>query len=282
MTFVYSWIKCRLGNQMFQYWVAKWISEKLNRPLVLAFHEPIQLNNELYPNIGELKLVNQFQNLSNNPDNGIYIGHNVNEQNTVNINAIIEKHKDSNIPIILDHHYEDYSNIRPNEEWVKNLYKRSDKYPLICNNSLVIHLRLGDIAHENIRIFNEYINFIVNISKNENLPIIIVSEENNHYCTIKLKQVLEENKMDVTLANNNTSEYQKDFDIICSAKVIVATNSTFTWWASFLNPFKPKVYIALSEKQPANFRNEFLFKRDSPDGWNIWDMDKNNWIKYTN
>jgi hypothetical protein len=271
-----------MGNQMFQYWAAKWISEKLGRPLLLAFHEPIQLNTDLYPNLGDLKIIQQLRTPPHNPDEGIYLGCNVYEQNTVDIDSIIEKHKTSNIPIVLDFHYEDYSNIRPREEWIKNLYKRSPNFPLTCNDSLVIHLRLGDIAHENIRIFNEYVQFALNIATQEKLPVIIVSEENRHFCTLKLKEVLEHNNIQVTLTNNNTNEYQKDFDIVSSAKVIVATNSTFTWWASFLNPFNPKVYIALSEKQPANFRNDFLFKRDSPDSWNIWDMDKNNWIKFVN
>lgn len=279
MTFVYSWIKCRLGNQMFQYWAVKWIAEQLNRPLLLAFHEPIQLDKKLYPNLSEFQVIKQIHNSGHNPEKGVYYGRNDYENNSVDIDAIITSNKNKVEPISIDFHFEDYSNIRLREKWIKNLYKRSDDFPLICNDSLVIHLRLGDIAHENIRIFNEYLQFAVKIAISEKLPVIIVSEENNHYCTIKLKEALEVNNLIVSVANNTTEEYQKDFDIVSSAKVIVATNSTFTWWATFLNPFEPKVYIALSEKQPANFRNEFLYVRDSPDGWNIWDMDKNEWIK---
>lgn len=279
MTFVYGYIKCRLGNQMFQYWVTKWIAEQLNRPMVVAFHEPVQLNNELYPNIGDVKVIQRLNLPPNSiPDQGIYIGKTVYEQNTVDIDAIIEKHRNSSLPIILDYHYEDYSNIKPREEWIKNLYKRSEKFPLISNNSLVVHLRLGDIANENIRIYDKYLEFTIKIAIEEQLPIIIVSEEINHYCTTTMKEKLESYGLSVDIANNTLEEYQKDFDIISSAKVIVASNSTFSWWATFLNPFNPKVYIALSDKQPANFRNDFLFKRKSPESWNLWDMDTNSWL----
>ena len=127
---------------------------------------------------------------------------------------------------------------------------------------------------------NEYISFAKMIVNKYSLPVIIVAEEIDHECTKTLYNELTNNTNNnvVTIANNTIEEYQKDFDIISSAKVIVATNSTMSWWAAFLNEFNPDVYIALSNRQPQPQRNHPLFIKESPIGWKLWDMDTNNWI----
>ena len=283
MAYVFVNIKARMGNQLFQFWAAKWVATQLNRELRVYFNEPIQINKDIYTNLGDYKLSPGIRVPYRNEELGYYTFSNsdVYEASSFNLNSIIEYHKTRTVPVLLDFYVEDYSIIRGNDDWVRNLYKRSPEYLLMCNDSIVIHLRLGDCANENSNVHNEYIHFSKMIVAKYKLPVIIVSEEVDHYCTRSLYDALvtNENNNLITIANNTIEEYEKDFDIISCAKVVVATNSTMSWWAAFLNPFNPDVYVALSDKQPQTQRNTTLFKRDCPDTWNIWNMDSNTWIK---
>jgi len=283
MTYVFVNIKARMGNQFFQFWAAKWVATQLNRELRVYFNEPIQINRDVYTNLGDYKLTEGIRVPYRNEALGYYTFSNsdVYEASSFNLNEIIEYHKTKTVPVLLDFYVEDYSIIRGNDVWVRNLYKRSPEYPLVCNDSIVIHLRLGDCANENSNVHNEYIYFSKMIVAKYKLPVIIVSEEVDHYCTKSLYDALITNVHNnlITIANNTIEEYEKDFDVMSCAKVVVATNSTMSWWAAFLNPFNPDVYVALSDKQPQTQRNTTLFKRDCPDTWNIWDMDTNTWIK---
>ena len=279
MAFVYINMTARLGNQMFQYWAGKWIADNLKRPLKIYIHEPFQVDRAIYPHLGEFEQVHhQYHIPFVSPENGYYTHTNSYDGSTIDVDGIIELHKNKNVPILLHFHVEDYSVLRPHEQWVKSIFRRSPDHELVCNNSLVVHLRLGDCAKENVAVNDDYIAFAVMIAFKENLPIIIVSEEIDHPCTLSMKTTLVEQGMSVTIASHTIDEYQKDFDTIASAKAIVATNSTFSWWPAFLNPFTPNVYIALSERQPQRQRNETLFRRDSPDSWKLWDMDAKKWI----
>ena len=267
-----------MGNQMFQYWAAKWIATQLNRPLKMYIHEYFQIDKTLYPNMGEFSHSERYHIPYTDESKGYYTHTNAIDASNYNIKNIVEYHKDKNIPILLKFHVEDYSIMREHEGWIKELFLRSPNYPLTCNESIVVHLRLGDCANENTNVHNDYIKFSLIVAKMHQLPIIIVTEELHHHCTQSLYNALLNDGNHVSIANNQLDEYQKDFDTIASAKVIVATNSTFSWWPAFLNPFIPNVYIALSQRQPQTQRNESLFKRDSPDGWKLWDMDNNIWI----
>jgi hypothetical protein len=278
MAFVYVNIKARLGNQMFQFWVGKWLAEQLNRKLKVFINEPFQITSNIYSNLG-IYYTSEWIRVQDNPEIGHYIFKSGYDANTLDISKIVEFHKDKQFDIFIDYYLEDYSIIKPNESWVKELYSRAPESQLTCNNSLVVHLRLGDVASDTLNTHGDYVSFTCSVAEEKQLPVIIVTEELNNYCTQTLYHALISKGLQVSIANNNLDEYQKDFDVLASAKVIVAGNSTFSWWASFINPFNPDVYVALSDRQPQPHRNETLFKRESPDGWKLWDMDSKIWIK---
>jgi hypothetical protein len=269
---VYILIKGRLGNQYFQYWFGKYISEKLNRNLIMHFNEPIiYIDRNIYKNIPDFNIIPRIEVWNNDHENGFY---SYTSTSSVDIDQIIATHQNKTLPIFINLYVEDYSNIRKHEEYVKMLFERS--IPLICNESIVIHLRLGDVADNNANVNDDYCNFALSICKKYNwLPVIIVSEEVNHSCTNQLKdRILDAGNKEISIVNNG---YQSDFESVQSAKVIICSNSTFTWWASFLNPFKPDIYVALSDRQAASFRNRDLYYKDSPDSWNIWNLDCKRW-----
>ena len=274
MTFVYVYMCVRLGNQFFQYWVGKYIAYRLNRELKVFINDGLYIDTNIYNKIGVISYYDKIVTSETDHSEGTYY------QDINNLKEVITYHSDKNIPIYINAVHEDYSLIKNHELWVKELYTRSPLQPLICNYSIVVHLRLGDCVNHNINVHNEYISFAKMIVNKYTLPVIIVAEEVDHYCTKTLYNELINNTNNnvVTIANNTIEEYQKDFDIISSAKVIVATNSTMSWWAAFLNPFDPDVYIGLSNRQPQPQRNYPLFIKKSPKDWKLWDMDNNTWI----
>lgn len=283
---VYLNLKGRLGNQFFQYWCGKWVADQLNATLKINVNEPFQINLCIYPNV-RFNITHHVP-VNIDPDNGQWAGHDDYSRNSLSIEKIVEMERiyeanpqlnkgRINRTVYLDGHFEDYSIIRPHTDYVKNLFKRAPSYQQVCNNHMVVHLRLGDVASNNSDeyLVNNYIALAVFAMEHTVVPmnlegIYIISEELNHPIVEKMVDALAMKNGNVKV---RAGDYQSDFDVISSAKVIVASNSTFSWWASFTNPFDPVVYIGLSEKQPVPTRNETLFRRDSPDSWNLWDMD---------
>ena len=265
---VYAFIKGRLGNQMFQYWVCLWVAITLGRPLHICFSEPCQIDSNIYANIQNFGTGRNHYSLINNaPDRGIY------RSPSVNIESIIDSHMYSTVPIILDIYAEDYSNIKKHESWIRKVFERSAQHPLICNNHIVIHLRLGDLSHDCIMVHQQYIQYCQEVCQIHNdLQICIISEEPGHECTRSLYYALVTSHPTIKVMNSDS--VQTDFDTISSASVIVCSNSTFTWWAAFLNPFQPNVYVALSSKTSNAFRNDDLFLKGVPDKWKLWDLDE--------
>lgn len=284
-------ITARGGNQFFQYWTAKYIAYELKRPLTVHFCETLYLDNKLYPNLDlpEQKYIPTYMpNVQ--PDAGIYCYHDHDDVKLISMNGIIEKHRTSSVPLHLRFNAEDFVFMRPRQDFVKNLYKRSDEYPLIQNGRIVIHIRLGDLMRNYIDLQDMFIKACSMIITKHDLNILIVTENTDHPCIFFLKRKLKEvrntfpginNKVDII--DGSSDDWQRHFDTISSASVIIMSHSTFSWWAAYLNPFTPVVYalITYSNKCFHTIRNS-LFDDDSPDGWRIYNMDTEKFHTFTN
>ena len=55
MTYVYIYIHGRFGNQLFQYWIAKYIATHLNRELRIFTDESMQIDSNIYTNIDNIR-----------------------------------------------------------------------------------------------------------------------------------------------------------------------------------------------------------------------------------
>lgn len=282
---VHIHITGRGGNQFFQYWTGKYIAYVLNRPLSVHFCEILYINPELYPNIylPEQKFIHTPSRYVL-PDQGYYCYHDHDDVKQISMEGIIEKHRNSGIPLHLRFNAEDFVFMRPRQDFIKHLYKRSDKYPLKKNNKLVIHIRLGDLTQNYIDLQHMFVKAILKIVQKYTLDILIVTENPEHhsikYLQSKLKEVTSSK---IEVIDGTPDDWQYHFDTIASAKVIIMSHSTFSWWAAYLNPFNPIVYalITYNNKCFHTIRNS-LFVDDAPDDWNIYNMDTEKFHKFNN
>lgn len=110
------------------------------------------------------------------------------------------------------------------------------------NKILAIHCRIGDYVNwGNDRLGgknlvlpkNYFINAYNQITDIENYKVIIVTDDienaTDFFDFIKIKSIVSENEI-------------IDFQIILNADKIIISNSTFSWWAAYLNKKNPIVY----------------------------------------
>ena len=118
----------------------------------------------------------------------------------------------------------------------------------ICNNEVIIHIRGGDFLKiPNLNICNlEYYKRSINyaISKGH-LSFKLIAEDQLYG-----KDILKEIKkcfIDIKIEMLNSDSIKNDFNLIRSSKSAILSNSTFSWWASFLSTSKKEFIV------PKNF-----------------------------
>ena len=147
---------------------------------------------------------------------------------------------------------------------LKNAFKQlklrqivlNKEYLQICNKDVVIHLRGGDF----LKISN------LNICKLDYYKKSIRYAFSKGYSSFKLisddqkygKEILDEIKksfVDLKISILNSNSIQNDFNLIRYSKLAILSNSTFSWWASFLSTSKKEFivpeYFSLKEKRMA-------------------------------
>ena len=118
----------------------------------------------------------------------------------------------------------------------------------ICNQNVVIHIRGGDflsINNLNICKIDYYKNSIEYFHSKGIKTFMVICEDQ-----IYGKEVIKELKKclpDLKISITKSDSIQNDFNIIRSAKFAILSNSTFSWWASFLSNSKKEFLV------PSNF-----------------------------
>lgn len=286
-----------LGNQMFQYAACKALSIKKNLPLYFDIsdlvrrgdHDGFILNKVFKINI-DLINTELKKTILGVYDNKItkYLARNFSIFN-LSKSYILEK----------TFHYEDISILFKNNAYVEGYWQsplyfqeysnmifndfrfsdeikafnKSTAYKIIESNSVSIHLRFGDYmnnSNSNIyyRLTNEYFlkcikYFILNTSSptffifsdNINLAKTIIGCSENYYY----------------VENNILPSAGSDMYLMSLCKNNIISNSTFSWWAAWLNSNVNKVVIC-----PDNwFNKDFASKNNI----NIKDLYPKEWIK---
>lgn len=269
-------VQCRLGNQLFQYAFIKALSEKFNT----SFY----LNEKIEPLIAteyfELEGYSRFRNRLNKFLLKIESGNLLKKLQAREIGTYAETlAAPLNNSVV-------YSGYFQSDLFFKNIADRIAKYirvkkeyvdkfevkykPTFSTNRIIaVHIRRGDYLNldnwwaENFGSNNltlpaaYYTACLKQIEGYENCKIIFVSD-------------------DITFARSafghipncefSESDMITDFQIIMNADVCILSNSSFAWWAAYLNPKKNKVIYC------PQFWLGFKIKREYPEniipaGW---------------
>ena len=126
---------------------------------------------------------------------------------------------------------------------ILNNYKQN-----LCNQNVVIHIRGGDflsIKNLNICKLNFYKKSI-EYALSKGLDTFVVISEDKRYGEEVIKE-LKKCLPDLQISITKSDSIQNDFNVIRSAKFAILSNSTFSWWASFLSNSKKEFLV------PSNF-----------------------------
>tara|TARA_B100000161_G_scaffold263757_1_gene235695 strand:+ start:630 stop:1448 length:819 start_codon:yes stop_codon:yes gene_type:complete len=118
----------------------------------------------------------------------------------------------------------------------------------MCNQNVIIHIRGGDfISIEKLNICKvDYYKNSIKYALSKGLKNFIVISEDQKYS----KEIIKELKKcfaNLQISLLQSTSIEKDFNIIRSSKLAILSNSTFSWWASFLSKTKKEFLV------PSNF-----------------------------
>ena len=118
----------------------------------------------------------------------------------------------------------------------------------LCNQNVIIHIRGGDfISIKKLNICKvDYYKNSITYALSKGLKNFIVISEDQKYS----KEIIKELKKcfaNLQISLLKSTSIENDFNIIRSSKLAILSNSTFSWWASFLSNTKKEFLV------PSNF-----------------------------
>lgn len=144
-----------------------------------------------------------------------------------------------------------------NRNFLRNLFGISNF--VSCDlNKCIIHVRGGDYlttifeeinsnAILSVDWFKSQMEYLYNI--NPNLKFVAVSDDSNY-----LKRLFLNDPIQILPTNHNSFE---DFIQLMSSKYLIISNSSFAWWAAFLNIHEDAVIIAPKNWVGFNVNKEY-------------------------
>jgi len=255
-----------LGNQMFQYAIGKKISLEYDKELILDktfllrrdldityrdFDLDIfNINNKIVENFvvtNDYKVLDEPFNAPN-MTNSIK---NINTNENIYVSGFFQKEyyfKDIRTQILQDF------NISIQDDNIKKL--ESD---ILSSNSICINVRRGDyVTNQNTNNFHgfhgvEYINkSISEITKKIKNPMFYIFSDDIDWCVNNLKIDYPHFFVGHTYKGNKFSSYLK---LMSSCKNFIIPNSTFAWWATWLNQNEEKIVYVPNNWFNVNYMN---------------------------
>ena len=127
----------------------------------------------------------------------------------------------------------------------------SDKNQKLCDQNVVIHIRGGDflsLKHLNICKYDYYKNSI-EYALSKGLKRFSIIAEDQKYGG-EIMRELKKSFSNLQISILKSDSIKNDFNLIRSSKLAILSNSTFSWWASFLSKTKQEFLV------PSNFSSE--------------------------
>jgi hypothetical protein len=239
-----------LGNQMFQYATAKQLSIKHNKELKLDksfllrrdFGEGFTYRNydldifNINAEVIDNCILDDTYTVIVEPHNTPNLTHiidNIDLNKNVYLNGFFQKEiyfKDIRNQLL-----EDFK-INITDDNIKNLEKE-----ILSSNSICVNIRRGDYVNNNFHGFhgNEYINkSVLEIIKTVGNPIFYIFSDEIDWCIENIKIDFPHFFVDYNFKGDRFSSYLK---LMSSCKHFIIPNSTFAWWAAWLNKDNEKI-----------------------------------------
>ena len=132
--------------------------------------------------------------------------------------------------------------------------KLEEEYLKSCREDVIIHIRGGDflnIPKFNICKIDYYKNSIRYFISKGYRSFKVISEDQKY--SKEIIHQLKEFFIDIQITKLKTVSIKNDFNIIRSSRLAILSNSTFSWWASFLSNSKKEFVVpyhfSLQEKR---------------------------------
>ena len=289
-----------IGNQLFQYAFVRALSIKFNEKfkLDLSWYRDYDKYEELInPNAATKReyLLNKF-NIQDNLLNHLYLSISYRLNKTPCLKKLI------NYPVVRYFSYktiteseldiermdnynniylygfwqnsnllEDYRHILEKEITLKTKISEKNKLYLDSiedSNSIAIHFRRGDLLSRPVAVDNQpsstddyYFNAINIIKKNVNNPELFVFSDD-------IKWIEKNHEFDIpaTYINSDGPDYEH-FHLMCHCKHQIIANSTFSWWAAWLNNNQNKIVISPKWWYRDPVKNESIIR--IPQDWTV-------------
>jgi len=158
--------------------------------------------------------------------------------------------------------FDGYFNNNWDYEQISGLFRKLKLRPInlnkeeikICNDNVIIHVRGGDflkIKHLNI-CDTYYYKKAINYALKKGFKNFKVISEDQAYGKFIIKE-MSKYFVDLKISILKSNSIKNDFNIIRSSNLAILSNSTFSWWASFLSNSKYEFLVpsnfTLSEKR---------------------------------
>lgn len=256
-------LKGGLGNQMFQYAMAKQLASYNNWDI---YYDLCELENDKYRKFVldkfaiEINICEEDDQLSRQRKVcDLHYKTRIFRWLEKNCGVIIEKKDFLFSKLKIDGYYDGYwqnihyfsaiiDDLRKDFSFYENLNLNQKRYlQEICqNNSIALHIRRGDyLTPYNRTIYYNldnvyYQNAIDYICSRVNQGVIYVFSDDIEWCKKNLVYLENAHFVDDKISQNEFV----DFEFMKNCKYFIIANSTFSWWASELSDFKKKIVVA--------------------------------------
>ena len=289
-----------IGNQLFQYAFVRSLSIKLNQKFNLDlswyrdYHKFEKADN---PNAATKReyLLDKF-NINENLLNPVYLSISYRLNNSPILNKIIKyppfRYFSYNTTTELDFNFnkiksfnnvylsgfwqksdlfEEYKDVIKEEFVLKNKLSAENKILLKnieSTNSVAVHIRRGDLLSRPVAAAEQpysskkyYYNAINKIAGIVERPEMFIFSDDIDWVKNNYKF-----NISTTYVDNNGPDYEH-FELMCNCKHQIIANSTFSWWAAWLNNYQEKIIISPKWWYKDPVKNESIIR--IPENWII-------------
>lgn len=244
-----------MGNQMFQYSFGKFLSEKYNLPLKidLSFLKNRNMGSNFVYRDYDLDLFNIENDFDINPTKQRYL---VSEPNFQFSQQTIDSIRDIDGHFYIDGYWQSYKYFQSIEREIKNHFKLKnpiessgnkkmiDMMDRIKNeNSVLINIRRTDYLNTDFHgvLSVEYVMKGVDYIKNKvDNPHYFIFSDDIEWCIDNIKL----DNMTIVDHSYKGDRFGWYLELMKSCKHFIIPNSTFAWWAAWLNDDNSKIVLA--------------------------------------